>query len=125
MKTIQEAFNKLAFMAPVIVDLCDTLESSNVPQQQLKFHLKRLNLEAQKLLAKHYKLYESVESVTSKDNTNEIATEDIYNITSSSYDWILNKSPHEICVIVELVKRMEVDGLDYSDVSVNYKPILK
>lgn len=120
---IVEQYNKLAFLAPTIVDMCDSLEQSTVTQKQLKFHIKRANIEAQKILEKHYKLYENYGTVENPDSDEVMSTEDIYNITSKAYDFLLNKSPHEICCIAQIIREAEKSGLDYTTIEIPFTPL--
>lgn len=120
---ITEQYNKLAFVAPVIVELCDDLEQTTVCQRELKFHIKRANIEAQKVLKKHFELYRNG-TIESLDGHKEMNTEDIYNITSKSYDFLLSKSPNEICVIAKIVQDLEEKGLDYMAIEIPYKPVV-
>lgn len=116
-------YNKLAFLAPTIVDLCDTLRESTECKRELKYHINQANKEAQKILAKHYKMYESYGTILNHENGKEMSTEDIYNITSKSYDFLLNKSPHEICCIAQLIREAEKSGLDYTQIEIPFTPL--
>ena len=116
-------YNKLAFLTPTIVDLCDTLRESTECKKELKYYINHANKEAQKILAKHYKMYESYGTILSKENGNEMSTEDIYNITSKSYDFLLNKSPHEICCIAQIIREAEKSGLDYTAIEIPFTPL--
>ena len=40
-------YNKLAFLTPTIVDLCDTLRESTECKKELKYHINQANKEAQ------------------------------------------------------------------------------
>ena len=116
-------YNKLAFLTPTIIDLCDTLRESTECKKELKYFINQANKEAQKMLAKHYKMYESYGTILSKENGKEMSTEDIYNITSKSYDFLLNKSPHEICCIAQIIREAEKSGLDYTAIDIPFTPL--
>lgn len=121
---LTDQYNKLAFLTPTIVDLCDSLAESTECKRELKFHINRANIEAQKVLAKHYMMYANHGAVANNQGGKEVSAEDIYNITAKAYDFLFNKSPREICCIAQIIADAEAKGLDYEAVEIPYQPIL-
>lgn len=117
-------WNTLCFLLSACIDKIDELKETNVFNKQLKFHINQ----ALKLMIKetntHYKSYETHGKIVQNDETlAPIHTRDLYNITSKSYDFILNKKPHEICSIVQMIKTMEEKGLDYTTIDIPFQPL--
>ena len=121
--TITEHYNRLGFLAPIIVEICDNLEETTACQRQLKYHVKNANLEAQKVLSKHSGLYHDHGEVEQPDGA-KINTQDIYNITSKSYDFLFSKKPHEIASIASMVQQMDEAGTDYTKIDIPFKPLV-
>lgn len=119
---IVSEYNKLGFLASILIDICDNLEQTTEARHELKFHLKRANIEAQKVLKKHFELYENHGTV---DNFgNEIDAREIYHLTAKAYDFLFYKKPNEIASICEMVKQAEANGIDYTQIDIGFKPIV-
>lgn len=117
-------YNKLAFLSQVVVDLCDKLEETTKPKRELKYHLKRANLEAQKVVKEHFDVWVKVGEIEQPDGT-MIEGEDVYAITDRAYEYLFNKKASEVVVIADMVRRMDEEGFKYTDYNVAYKPLIK
>ena len=116
---IIDEYNKLGFLSSILIDVCDNLEQTTEAKQQLKYHLKRANIEAQKVLKRHFELYEAHGVVEGTVDAREI-----YHLTAKSYDFIFSRKPNEIASIAEMVKQAEKHGIDYTQIDIPYKPII-
>ena len=116
-------WNQAAFITQSLLPILDSLEETTSPQRQFKYHLKRAILEGEKFLEKHFNIYENHGELTQPDGT-IIHSRDVYNTTAKAYDFVLNKKPHEMCGIAELLKSYEAGGIDYTEFDIEYQKIV-
>lgn len=116
-------WNIAAFIAQSLIPILDELEESTQPQREFKYHLKRAILEGEKFIAKHFITYQNYGILKQPDGT-EIHSRDVYNITAKAYDFLLNKAPHEIVSVADLIKSYEEGGVDWKDFDIEYKKIV-
>lgn len=122
-KLIQE-YNKMGFIAPVMVEIIDHLKESTEYKKTLKMHLNGAMAELQKIHKKHFESYDIAIEVPNPGGTT-IDSQNIYNNTGKAYDFILQKTPSEVAQIAELVRRFEADGNKLSEIETYYFPVEK
>lgn len=120
----QQNYNALGFISPKLVEILDSLEETTVCKRQYKYHLKRTNVEAQKVITEHYKLFNEYGELTTPNGL-KIDAEDIYNNTAKSYDFLLSKNPNELCVIADIMQKKEAEGFDYKNYLLECDMVLK
>ena len=113
-------FNKLGFLSSVLIDLIDQLEGTKVYNKQLKYHLNRARIEAEKVANIHFKPFNKGESLKQRDDT-FINSQDVHCITSKAYDFLFEKEPSKIVVIADVVKKAEEQNtIDYDNASIPF-----
>lgn len=117
-------YNKLGFLAPVMIVIIDNLKESPYYKQGLKNSLNLSLTELERLTEAHFKSYETYGKIPNPEG-GEMEARDIYNNTSKGYDAILSRPPSEVAQIAELVRRFEADGNKISDIETYYFPVEK
>lgn len=117
-------YNKLGFIAPIMIELIDNLKESPYYKQGLKNSLNLTLTELEKLTSAHFNSYETYGKVPIPEG-GEMEARDIYNNTSKGYDEILSRPPSEVAQIAELVRRFEADGNKISEIESYYFPVEK
>ncbi len=121
-------YNKLGFLAPILIEIIDQLEETNQYKKELKFHLNRAWHEAEKVVTTHFNAYDRHGEIEQVDGV-EIHSFDIYNITSKAYEDLFKifteKKPNEIASIVQLLKIAEEKGIDYTQIDIPFQPVLR
>lgn len=119
-------YNKLGFLAPILIEVIDQLEETNQYKRELKFHLNRARKEAEKVVTTHFNAYDRHGKIEQVDGV-EIHSFDIYNITAKAYEELFKifteKNPNEIASIVQLIKEAEKKGIDYTQINIPYQPV--
>ncbi len=115
-KTLE--YNKLGFLAPVLIEVIDNLKGTNQYKQNLKRHLNGVLIELEKVNDYHFGLYQnhSGEGMDGKD---------LYHLTSKAYDFLFSKQPHEVVTISQIIRQVEEKGIDYKNQNIEFKPIVK
>lgn len=123
-KEARDNWNKFCMIVSLLIDSGDKMKETNVYQKDFKNLLNRTLKEGEKAMNRHYKAYESHgEIIQPQEGLNPIHSRDVYNITSQAYEYLFNKSPHEICCIAELVRRLEAKGEDYTKIDIPFQPL--
>lgn len=116
-------YNKLGFLADIIIDVNDTLTETNVYKQGIKLHAKGLVKELEKVVDVHYKSYHNFGTV---DDTN-MHSLNIYQISAKAYaeafKFFTERSPSDICSIMEIIRQAESKGLNLQDINIEYDPV--
>lgn len=120
-------YNKLGFLVPILIEVIDQLEETNQYKKELKHYLNRARTEAEKVLKTHFNAYQFFGNVPKHDEEGEIHSADIYNITTKAYDeafkFFTQRSPSEVCSIMQLLKIAEEKGIDYTQINIPYQPV--
>lgn len=102
------------------------MEETNQYKRELKFHLNRARIEAEKVVTTHFNAYDRHGGIEQQDGA-EIHSFDIYNITAKAYEDLFKifteKKPNEIASIVQLLKIAEEKGIDYTQIDIPYQPV--
>lgn len=121
-------YNKLGYLAPIMIEIIDYLKETNLYQKDFKFQINRALIECEKIVNKHYECYEDYGYIDQKEDELEpIHSQDIYNVTSKAYDEIFEffttNSPAEVVSILQAIKETKEKGLDFTQIILNYKPL--
>ena len=126
-KRLNNSYNKVGFICQSLIPLIDDLIETTKPKFALKRSVKELLRETENVSYEHYRNFENYGKVQSDECEHESL--DIYQITSKSYDEAVNffieRSPNEIVSIMELIRRLEKDGVNLSNIAVDYQPMEK
>ena len=126
-KRINNVYNQLGFMCQSMIPMIDVMIETTTPKFALKRAVNELLRETEKMSYEHYSNFENYGKVQSAEGEHESL--DIYQLTSKAYDQAVNffieRSPNEIVSIMELIRRLEKDGVNLSDIAVDYHPMEK
>ena len=126
-KRLNNQYNKVGFICQSLIPLVDDLIETTTPKFALKRAVNELLRETEKMSYEHYSNFENYGKVQSAEGEHESL--DIYQLTAKSYDEAVNffieRSPNEIVSIMELIRRLEKDGVNLSDIAVDYQPMEK
>jgi len=126
-KRLNNSYNKVGFLAQSMIPMIDDLIETTTPKFALKKAVNDLLRETEKMSYEHYSNFENYGKVQSNEGEHESL--DIYQLTSKAYDEAINffieRSPNEIVSIMELIRRLEKDGVNLSDIAVDYQPMEK
>lgn len=126
-KRLNNSYNKVGFLAQSMIPMIDDLIETTKPKFALKKAVNDLLREMEKMSYEHYSNFENYGKVQSDEGDHESL--DIYQLTSKSYDsavqFFIERSPNEIVSIMELIRRLEKDGVKLSDIAVDYQPMEK
>lgn len=127
LKRLNNSYNKIGFLAQSLIPMIDDMLETTKPKFALKKAVNDYLRETEKLSFEHYQNFEEFGKVESTEGSHESL--DIYQLTAKSYDEAINffieRSPNEIVSIMELIRRLEKDGVNLSDIAVNYQPLEK
>lgn len=126
-KRLNNQYNKVGFLCQSLIPLVDDLIETTTPKFALKRAVNELLRETEKMSYEHYSNFENYGKVQSAEGEHESL--DIYQLTAKSYDeavqFFIKRSPNEIVSIMELIRRLEKDGVNLSDIAVDYQPMEK
>ena len=126
-KRLNNIYNQTGFICQALIPLVDQLIETTTPKFALKRAVNELLRETEKMSYEHYSNFENYGKVQSAEGEHESL--DIYQLTSKAYDQAVNffieRSPNEIVSIMELIRRLEKDGINLSDIAVDYQPMEK
>lgn len=126
-KRLNNSYNKVGFLAQSMIPMIDDLIETTTPKFALKKAVNDLLRETEKMSYEHYSNFENYGKVQSDEGEHESL--DIYQLTAKSYDeavkFFIERSPNEIVSIMELIRRLEKDGVNLSDIAVDYQPMEK
>ena len=126
-KRLNNIYNQTGFICQALIPLVDQLIETTTPKFALKRAVNELLRETEKMSYEHYSNFENYGKVKSAEGEHESL--DIYQLTSKAYDQAVNffieRSPNEIVSIMELIRRLEKDGVNLSDIAVDYQPMKK
>ena len=126
-KRLNNVYNQTGFICQALIPLVDQLIETTTPKFALKRAVNELLRETEKMSYEHYSNFENYGKVQSAEGEHESL--DIYQLTSKAYDQAVNffieRSPNEIVSIMELIRRLEKDGVNLSDIAVDYQPMEK
>ena len=126
-KRLNNIYNQIGFICQALIPLVDQLIETTTPKFALKRAVNELLRETEKMSYEHYSNFENYGKVQSAEGEHESL--DIYQLTSKAYDQAVNffieRSPNEIVSIMELIRRLEKDGVNLSDIAVDYQPMEK
>ncbi len=118
-------FNKLGFLSNLLINLIDQLEDTNFYNKQLKFHLNRARLEAEKISNFHFKAFNVGVDFPQIDGS-FINSKDVHCQTSKSYDYlfeILSKDPSDIVILANFLKNAEENITADNNFSIPYEKL--
>lgn len=118
------AYNEIGFIAQSLIPKIDTLKETNKPKHQLKKAVNDLLSELEKVTKEHYSNFSDFGIVESNEGSEHEAL-DIYNVTAKAYDELLSLPANEITSLMTLNRRLKDGGVDYKEILIDYKPILK
>lgn len=114
-------YNKMGFLADLILEVNEKLKETNVYRQGVKLHARGLQKELESVVSTHYKSFENFGEIE------DIHSLDIYQITAKSYEeafkFFTEQKPNEICSIMALIRSAEAKGLDLKDINIEYQPV--
>lgn len=126
-KRLNNQYNKVGFICQSLIPLVDDLIETTTPKFALKRAVNELLRETEKMSYEHYSNFENYGKVQSSEGEHESL--DIYQISAKAYDsavqFFIERSPNEIVSIMELIRRLEKDGVNLSDIAVDYQPMEK
>ena len=126
-KRLNNVYNQTGFICQALIPLVDQLIETTTPKFALKRAVNELLRETEKMSYEHYSNFENYGKVQSDEGEHESL--DIYQLTSKAYDQAVNffieRSPNEIVSIMELIRRLEKNGVNLSDIAVDYQPMEK
>ena len=126
-KRLNNVYNQTGFICQALIPLVDQLIETTTPKYALKRAVNELLRETEKMSYEHYSNFENYGKVQSAEGEHESL--DIYQLTAKSYDeavqFFIERSPNEIVSIMELIRRLEKDGVNLSDIAVDYQPMEK
>ena len=126
-KRLNNIYNQTGFICQALIPLVDQLIETTTPKFALKRAVNELLRETEKMSYEHYSNFENYGKVKSAEGEHESL--DIYQLTSKAYDsavqFFIERSPNEIVSIMELIRRLEKDGINLSDIAVDYQPMKK
>ena len=126
-KRLNNVYNQTGFICQALIPLVDQLIETTTPKFALKRAVNELLRETEKMSYEHYSNFENYGKVKSAEGEHESL--DIYQLTAKSYDeavkFFIERSPNEIVSIMELIRRLEKDGVNLSDIAVDYQPMEK
>ena len=126
-KRLNNVYNQLGFMCQSMIPMIDVMIETTTPKFALKRAVNELLRETEKMSYEHYSNFENYGKVQSDEGEHESL--DIYQLTSKAYDQAVNffieRSPNEIVSIMELIRRLEKNGVNLSDIAVDYQPMEK
>lgn len=126
-KRLNNVYNQTGFICQALIPLVDQLIETTTPKFALKRAVNELLRETEKMSYEHYSNFENYGKVQSAEGEHESL--DIYQLTAKSYDeavkFFIERSPNEIVSIMELIRRLEKDGVNLSDIAVDYQPMEK
>lgn len=126
-KHLNNIYNQTGFICQALIPLVDQLIETTTPKFALKRAVNELLRETEKMSYEHYSNFENYGKVQSAEGEHESL--DIYQLTSKSYDeavkFFIERSPNEIVSIMELIRRLEKDGVNLSDIAIDYQPMEK
>ena len=126
-KRLNNVYNQTGFICQALIPLVDQLIETTTPKFALKRAVNELLRETEKMSYEHYSNFENYGKVKSAEGEHESL--DIYQLTSKAYDsavqFFIERSPNEIVSIMELIRRLEKDGVNLSDIAVDYQPMKK
>ncbi|WP_347217898.1 hypothetical protein [Chryseobacterium sp.] len=126
-KRLNNVYNQTGFICQALIPLVDQLIETTTPKFALKRAVNELLRETEKMSYEHYSNFENYGKVHSTEGEHESL--DIYQLTSKAYDsavqFFIERSPNEIVSIMELIRRLEKDGVNLSDIAVDYQPMEK
>ena len=126
-KRLNNVYNQTGFICQALIPLIDQLIETTTPKFALKRAVNELLRETEKMSYEHYSNFENYGKVQSAEGEHESL--DIYQLTAKSYDeavkFFIERSPNEIVSIMELIRRLEKDGVNLSDIAVDYQPMEK
>ncbi len=111
-------FNKMSFLAPIMIEIVDKLKGTDQYRLGLKRHLNGVLRELEKLTDYHFGLYEN-------HAEDDIDGRDIYNVTAKAYDFLLSKTPVDIIHISNIVKELDRSGIKYTDKDIQFQSMIK
>lgn len=128
LKHLNNQYNKCGFLAQSLIPALDDLKESTSPKFQMKKACNDLLKESEKITKEHYQNFQDFGAVENPDGLPHEAL-DIYQVTAKAYDEAVNffteRSPNEVVSIMELIRRLEADGVKMNEIAVNYTPILQ
>lgn len=128
-KKLNNIYNQIGFLAQVLLPLIDELKETTEPKHQFKKACNDIIRECEKAVISHFKHFQDFGKIPNPNGGNEHEAIDIYNVTAKAYDeafeMFTTRTANEIVSIMEIIKTKEREGLDLSDISINYTPILK
>lgn len=126
LKHLNNVYNQLGFMAQSMIPMVDAMMETTTPKFALKKACNDIIRECEKMTFEHHKNFEDYGKVEANDGKSHESL-DIYQITSVAYDEAVNffttRSPNEVVSIMELIRRLEKDGVNLMDIGVNYEPM--
>lgn len=126
-KRLNNVYNQTGFICQALIPLVDQLIETTTPKFALKRAVNELLRETEKMSYEHYSNFENYGKVQSAEGEHESL--DIYQLTAKSYDeavqFFIERSPNEIVSIMELIRQLEKDGVNLSDIAVDYQPMEK
>lgn len=127
-KKANNAYNKVGFLAQTLIPLIDDFMDTDKPKRLFKKACNDLLSEAVKMNNEHYADFSQFGKIANPEGL-EHESLDIYNITAKAYDeayeFFTTRKPNHVVSIMELIKRLEADGIDLNEIAVNYEPLLK
>lgn len=126
LKSLNNTYNQIGFITQVLVPKIDVLMETNKPKHAFKKACKDYLRESEKFLNEHYKNFEDFGKIEANDGKTHESL-DIYQITAKAYDeafeFISNRTPNEVVSIMTLINRLEKDGVNLSEINIDYEPI--
>lgn len=124
----RDNWNKLGFIAPIVIDIIDRLKDTNAYEKQLKFHLNQGLKLLEKVSDKHSSAYQNYGEIQQPDgDLAPIHSRDVYNITAKAYEVLFmiftEKSPSEICCIAQLISTAYEKGIDLTQIEIPYEKL--
>lgn len=124
-KHLNNQYNKAGFLAQSLIPIVDDLIETTKPKFALKKACNDLVRECEKMTSEHYNNFSDFGKVDSPDGSHESL--DIYQLTAKAYDtaieFFTQRSPNEVVSIMEIIRRLEDDGVNLSDIAISYEPL--
>ncbi|MCT3917511.1 hypothetical protein HZQ04_15730 [Elizabethkingia anophelis] len=123
-KLANNAYNEIGFIAQSLIPKIDLLKETNNPKRQLKKAVNDLLSELEKMTKEHRGKFETYGIIESEEGSKHDVL-DVYNLTAKAYDELLDLPANEITSLMALNRKLKDKGVDYTQVLIDYIPVLK
>ncbi|MCT3642290.1 MULTISPECIES: hypothetical protein [Elizabethkingia] len=123
-KLANNAYNEIGFIAQSLIPKIDLLKETNNPKRQLKKAVNDLLSELEKMTKEHRGKFETYGIIESDEGSKHDVL-DVYNLTAKAYDELLDLPANEITSLMALNRKLKDKGVDYTQVLIDYIPVLK